>query len=49
MSAASSGAFHNTGIDVQINTLPEHRGRGLATAVAAHLLLHCLERGLEPN
>lgn len=49
VSAASSGAFHNEGIEVQINTLPEHRGRGLATAVAAHLLLYCLERGLDPH
>jgi GNAT superfamily N-acetyltransferase len=49
VSAASSGAFHNAGIEVQINTLPEHRGRGLATVVAAHLLLYCLERGLDPH
>jgi len=49
VSAASSGAFHDAGIEVQINTLPEHRGRGLATVVAAHLLLYCLERGLDPH
>mgnify|MGYP000083849281 CR=1 FL=1 len=49
VSAASSGAFHDAGIEVQINTLPEHRGRGLATAVAAHLLLYCLESGLDPH
>jgi len=37
-SAASSGAFHDAGIEVQINTLPQHRGRGLAKRLMETIL-----------
>ncbi len=47
--AASSGAVCSRGIEVQINTHPDFQHRGLATAVSAALLAHCLERGLDPH
>ena len=34
---------------VRVADGPEYRGRGLGTAVAARLLLHCLERGIDPQ
>lgn len=47
VSGASSYAFCNRGIEVQVNTHPDFRQRGLATAVSAALLAHCLEHGVE--
>lgn len=46
---ASSFAVCTEGIEIQINTREAHRRRGLATTVAAHLILHALEQGLDPN
>ena len=37
------------GIEIQIDTNPKFQGNGLATAVAAHLMVHCLENDLEPG
>ena len=37
------------GIEIQIDTDPKHRGNGLATAVAASLMLYCIENNLEPG
>ena len=37
------------GIEIQIDTNPKHRGNGLATAVAASLMLYCIENNLEPG
>ena len=47
VSGASSYAICNQGIEVQVNTHPEYRQRGLATAVSAALLVYCLEHGIE--
>lgn len=49
VSAASSGAVCKKGIEVQVNTHADYRQQGLATCVAAALLVHCLEKGLEPH
>jgi len=46
VSAASSSAICDGAIEVQINTHADHRRRGLARAVAAHLLVECLDRSL---
>ena len=47
VSGASSYAICNKGIEVQVNTHPEYRQRGLATAVSAALLVDCLEHDIE--
>lgn len=37
------------GIEIEIDTKPDYRGRGLATACGAALILECLRRGLYPS
>lgn len=49
VSGASSYAFCNAGIEIQVNTHPAFRGRGLATAVSARLIAHCLQQGLRAH
>ena len=48
-SVATTFAICSKGIEIQINTREEHQRQGLAMAVAAHLILHSLEQGLDPN
>jgi len=48
-SVATTFAICHKGIEIQINTREEHQRKGLATAVAAHLIVHSLEKGLDPN
>lgn len=36
-------------IEIQINTNKAYRRMGLATAVGATLLVHCLEHGIDPH
>ncbi|MEM9553536.1 MAG: GNAT family N-acetyltransferase [Acidobacteriota bacterium] len=48
VSVASSYAISSQHVEVAISTRVEHRGRGLAAAVAARFCLDALERGLEP-
>jgi hypothetical protein len=45
----SSFVVCNQGIEIQIDTRNKYRGRGLATAVAANLMIHCLENKLTPG
>ena len=47
--AATSAVRCENAIEIQINTTPSFRRLGLATAVGATLVAHCLEHGLEPN
>jgi hypothetical protein len=47
--AATSYAVGAGQVEVAIATRSAFRGRGLAEAVAARLLLHCLESGLRPH
>ena len=47
-SAASTYATSRRMAEIAIATRPSQRRRGLATPVAAHTVLTCLERGLEP-
>jgi GNAT superfamily N-acetyltransferase len=49
VSGASSYAICNSGIEVQVNTHPDFRRKGLATTVSAALLVYCLERGIEAH
>ncbi len=49
VSGASSYAVCNRGIEVQVNTHPDFRQRGLATVVSAALLAHCLEHCIEAH
>jgi GNAT superfamily N-acetyltransferase len=46
---ASTGAVCSKGIEVQINTHRKVRGRGLASAAGAALIIECLEKGIDPN
>jgi GNAT superfamily N-acetyltransferase len=50
MVCGATSAFVCEGaIEIQINTIKAYRGLGLATAVGAALLVHCLEHGIEPH
>ncbi len=49
VAGASSYTIYNGGIEVEIDTMPEYRRRGLATACGARLILECLDCGLYPS
>jgi RimJ/RimL family protein N-acetyltransferase len=49
VSVATTFAICHRGVEIQINTREEHQGRGLATVVAANLMVHSLQNGLDPN
>ena len=49
VSAATTFAICRRGIEIQISTREKHQHKGLATVVAAHLLRHSLQQGLDPN
>ena len=49
VSGASSYYVYPGGIEIQIDTHPQYRRRGLAAAAAAGLILECLDRGLRPS
>jgi GNAT superfamily N-acetyltransferase len=49
VSGASSYLLFDGGIEIEIDTKPEFRRRGFATACGAGLILACLERGLYPS
>ncbi|WBW99048.1 GNAT family N-acetyltransferase [Oceanirhabdus sp. W0125-5] len=46
---ASSYSIYDGGIEIEIGTRPEHRRKGLATVVAAALIIDCLDRGIYPS
>jgi hypothetical protein len=48
-SVATTFVICDRGIEIQINTRKNHRRRGLATVVAAQLLIYSLENGLDPH
>lgn len=47
--AATTFVVCRRGVEIQINTREPQRRKGLASAAAAALILHSLERGLDPN
>ncbi|MCL2704204.1 MAG: GNAT family N-acetyltransferase [Defluviitaleaceae bacterium] len=46
--AASPYAYSDGMIDVQIDTVPAHQRKGIATACSASLILSCMDRGILP-
>ena len=48
-SGASTYAWYRGGIEIEVDTAPEHQRQGLAAACSARLILACLERGLYPS
>ncbi|MBQ9165478.1 MAG: GNAT family N-acetyltransferase [Oscillospiraceae bacterium] len=46
---ASSYTSYRQGIEIEVDTRPDCRRKGLATACCARLILDCLERGLYPS
>lgn len=49
ISGAASYSVYDGGIEIEIDTKPEHRNRGLATACGAALILECLDKGIYPS
>lgn len=49
VSGASPYAIYNDGIEIEIDTKPEYRQKGLATVCGAKLILECLKRNLYPS
>lgn len=49
VAGASSYSTYDKGIEIEIGTHPDFRRQGLAKAVAAKLILTCLDRGLYPS
>lgn len=49
VAGASSYSTYQNGIEIEMDTHPDFRRQGLATAVAAKLILTCLDRGLYPS
>ncbi len=49
VSGASSYTVYDKGIEIEIDTKPEYRRKGLALACASKLILECLDRGLYPS
>ena len=48
VSGCSSFALSSRSLEFEVQTHPDFRGRGLATACAAAMIEYCLERRLEP-
>jgi GNAT superfamily N-acetyltransferase len=49
VSIGAAGVACEKGIEIQINTAKKYEGQGLATVVAAALIIDCLEQGIDPN
>lgn len=47
--AASSYSVYDDGIEIEVDTHPYHRRKGLATVASSALILDCLDRGKYPN
>jgi GNAT superfamily N-acetyltransferase len=48
VSGCSSYTLANRKLEIEIDTHPDFRRRGLARAVASAMILHCLDQGIEP-
>ena len=49
VAGASSYTRYNEGIEIEVDTVPEERRKGLALAACAALILRCLDEGLYPS
>ena len=49
VSGASPYAVYDNGIEIEIDTKPEYRGKGLATVCGAKIILECLKHNIYPS
>ena len=49
VSGASSYTRYREGIEIEVDTVPEERRKGLASIASANLILDCLKEGLYPS
>lgn len=49
VAGASPYATYDNGIEIEIDTKPEYRQKGLATVCGAKLILECLKRNIYPS
>lgn len=49
IAGASTYGVFNHGIEIEIDTKPEYRGKGLATVCGSKLIIECLSRGIYPS
>lgn len=49
VAGASSYTSYEEGLEIEVDTRPDYRRKGLALSCAAKLILECLERGLYPS
>ena len=49
VAGASSYTVHDGGVEIEIDTRPDQRRKGLALSCGARLILDCLDRGLAPS
>ena len=49
VAGASSFSRYKEGIEIEVDTVPEERRKGLATICCSALILNCLEEGLYPS
>jgi len=49
VSGASPYAVYKDGIEIEIDTKPEYRGKGLATVCGAKLILECIAKNIYPS
>jgi GNAT superfamily N-acetyltransferase len=49
VAGAGSYSVYNSGFEIEIDTHPDYRRRGLATACGAKLILYALDNGLYPS
>lgn len=49
VAGASSYTRYKEGIEIEVDTVPEERRKGLGSIVAAALIINCLEEGLYPS
>ena len=49
VSGASSYTRYREGIEIEVDTVPEERRKGLASIACASLILRCLDEGLYPS
>lgn len=49
VSGASSYTVYHNGIEIEVDTLPEYRRKGLALISSSRLILECLEHGIYPS
>lgn len=49
VSGASSYSIFNQGIEIEVDTLEDHRKKGLATVVSAALIIACMDLCIYPN